>query len=302
MSFPLFKDISKSANDLLKKGYPTAEKYAFRVEFDSVSESGIQVTPFLQETLDKTIEGELKAKFTVKEHQITTTGNMKEDVSFELAAAKPSSRGIKYILNLTSNLTDFADKAKGKATLEIKNDVSTTSFSLEHPFKQGAAQKSDESKVVLSSVFGSKERGLSFGFDTDFSVSSFALKFINTSIAYNKSDIDVVLFSKKKLGGSTQVGANYFQKLHSEKWREAQLGGEISFDINDKSSAFVLGAAFKPSDSSTVKARFESKGLLGFVYTEKWSGPLSVTFGSDWNVLGAANASPFQYSIKLAFK
>jgi len=302
MSFPLFKDISKSANDLLKKGYPSAEKYAFRVEFDTTSSSGIQITPFLQETLEKSIEGELKTKFTCHDHQFTTTGNMREDVTFEISPSKHSSKGIKWTANVSSNMTDFMDKAKGKLTLELKKDFTTSSLSAEHSLKHSSGQKSDDSKVTFNSVFGSQEKGVSVGFDTELSLSTFSFKNVNAAIAYNKSDIDISLFSKMKIGGSTSVGANYFQKLATDKWKDAQVAGELSFDLNDKSSAFALGASFKPAEPSSFKSRFDSKGLLGFVYTEKWSGPLSVTFGSDWNILGSNNASPFQYSIKLAFK
>jgi len=300
MSFPLFKDITKNTNDFLKKGFPTTEKFGFRVEFDTTSSSGIQFTPHLQQTLDKNIEGELKTKFFCKDHQFITTGNLKEDVSFEVSPSKHSSKGLKWTAHLSSNLNDFSDKAKGKLTLEIKSDYATSTISGEHPFKHSNLLKSDDSKVLLNSVFGSKEKGVSAGFDTEFSVSSLQLKNVNTAIAFNKGDIDISLFSKKKVGGSTSVGSNFLQKLTSDKWADAQVGGELSFDLNDKTHSYILAAGFKPSDPSTFKARFDSKGLLGFVYTEKWSGPLSVTFGSDWNINGAAN--PFTYGIKLAFK
>jgi len=300
MSFPLFKDISKNASDFLKKGFPTAEKYAFRVELDNTSSSGIQFTPHLQQTLDKNIEGEIKAKFTVRDHQITTTGNMKEEATFEISPSKHSARGIKWTINLASNLSEFVDKAKLKATLECKSDISTTSLVTEHPFKHGG--KSDDSKVSLNTVFGSKEKGLSVGLDSEISLSSFSLKNVNATLAYNKDDIDITVFSKKKFGGELIVGGNYFQKLLTDKWNDAQVAGELSYNINDHTQDFSLGASFKPSDPATLKTRFDSKGLLGFVYTEKWSGPLSVSLGSDWNILGAAGATPFQYNIKLAFK
>jgi len=204
MSFPLFKDISKSANDFLKKGFPTADKFTFRVEFDTTSSSGIQFTPHLQQALNKNIEGELKAKFNVKDHQITATGNMKEEATFEISPSKHSARGIKWTVNLSSNVPDFLDKAKGKVSLELKSDYSTSVVSLEHPLKKGG--KIEDAKVNFNSVFGSKEKGLSVGLDTDLSLSTYNLKTLNTTLAYNKDDIDVTVFSKKKIGGELIVG------------------------------------------------------------------------------------------------
>jgi hypothetical protein len=301
MYFPLYKDVTKNATELLKKGYPSSEKYAFKVEFDSTSSSGLQATPWIAENQDKTIEAELKTKFPLRDFTVTTTGNLKEDVSFEISPAKNYSNGFKWTANLNTNLTNVSDKAKGKVTLELKNEKLTSNLVFEAPLRQSGG-KSDDSKLTANAVFGSKEKGLSTGFETEFSLSSFSLKNVNTTVSYNKDDSEAAIFTKTKLGGSTNVGANYIHKLSNSSWRDTQLGAEVSYDINDKSSSFTLGASYKPSDSSTLKTRFDSKGLLGFVYTEKWNGPLSVTFGSDWNVLGAANASPFQYSIKLAFK
>jgi hypothetical protein len=299
MSFPPFKDITKSLNDLLKKGFPTAEKYSIRVEFDNTSSSGTQVTPFLQR-VGENLEGELKVKCGCNDYQITTTENLKQEVSFEIANAKHSAKGLKFTLNLSSNLSEFIEKAKGKITGEIKNEITTTSLTVEHPIKQSG--KSDEAKLIVNSVFGLKEKGFSAGVESEFSLSSHSPKTFNATLLFNKKDIDLALFTKKKFGTNSLIlGANFFQKLEGSKWTDAQLGGEISYDIGDKSSpSLALAAQFKPADSATFKARLDSKGLLGFLYTEKWSGPLSVSFGADWNVLGGAN--PLQHSIKLLFK
>jgi len=302
MSFPLFKDITKSLNDLLKKGFPSAEKYAFRVEFDNTSSSGTQVTPHLQRT-GENLEGELKVKCGCSDFQITTTENLKQEVSIEIANAKHSARGFKWTLNLSSNLSEFIEKAKAKITGEFKNEVTTTSLTVEHPIKSsgGSSQRSEDGKLIFNSVFGSKEKGVSAGVDSEFSLTSNSPKTLNTTVVFTKKDLDLALFSKKKFGtNSLVVGANFFQKLDSSKWTDSQLGGEISYDIGEKSPSLALGASFKPADASTFKTRFDSKGLLGFLYTEKWNGPLSVSFGADWNVLGGAN--PFQHSIKLLFK
>jgi len=302
MSFPAYKDITKSLNDLLKKGFPSAEKYSFRVEFDNTSSSGTQVTPFLQRVGDN-LEGELKVKCGCGDYQLTTTENLKQEVSFEVTNAKHSARGFKWTLNLSSNLSEFLEKAKGKITAELKNEYTTSSVTVEHPIKQGegASQRGDDAKLILNSVFGSKEKGVSAGVESEISLSTHSPKTLNTTVVFSKKDLDLALFGKKKFGGnSLVVGANFFQKLENAKWTDAQLGGEISYDIGEKSPALALAAQFKPADSATFKTRFDSKGLLGFLYTEKWSGPLSVSFGADWNVLGGA--APFQQSVKLLFK
>jgi hypothetical protein len=301
MSFPLYKDITKNANDLLKKGYVTTEKYAFRVDFDTTTASGTQLTPYLQRTLDNNVEGELKVKCNFKDHTITSTENTKQDISLEISPSKNLPSGLKWALNASSNVTELVEKSKLKATLELKNDFSNTSLSFEHPIRQPVSQKPAEGKATLNSVFGSKEKGFALGFDTELSLATYSLNSLNTTLAINKPDIDFALFSKKKFGSANNliVGVNYFQKLTTSRWTDTQVASEVSYDLNEKSSAFALGLSFKPSEASSVKTRYDSKGLLGFLYTDKWNGPLTVAFGADWNILGGAG---LQHSIKLTFK
>jgi len=299
MSFPLFKDVGKNANDLLKKGYPSTEKYAFRVELDTTSSNGIQFQPYLQETLSKSMEGELKAKGSLKNFTFTGTGNLKEDLSLEITPSN-NPKSLKWTLNTSSNMSDFIDRLKGKASVEFRNDYSTTSFTLESLVSGKSAKSEDASKVLMSSVFGSLNKGFALGVDTEYSPTSNEFKSLNTAFSYTKSDIEVSLFSKTKIGGATTLSASYFQRyVHGTD--TVQLAGELGCELNKKPS-LALGLSFNPSFDSTFKGRFDSKGLLGLSYTEKWKGPLSVTITSDWNVLGAEGNAPFQYGVKLAFK
>jgi len=302
MSFPLFKDVGKNVSDLLKKGFATTERYNFRIEYDTISSSGVQITPHLQETFDKTVEGELKTKFSVKDAQVTTIANTKEDVSIEISP-KTSYRGFKWIGFVASNLTDFFDKLKGKVTTEFRGDFTTTAVTFESSLRRSG--KSDDSpKVNFSSVVGSKEKGILLGIDTEVAVQNQQLKTLNTALAINRphDDVEITLFSKTKIGGTTVVGGNYFQKYKGSNLRDVALSAEISYDLNAKSTSFLLGGSCQPDEFGTAKARFDSKGILGFAYTEKLRGILSVTFMADWNVLSAPNTTPLQYGFKLSFK
>jgi len=299
MSLPLYKDITKNANDLLRKGYVSSEKYAFRVDFDTTSQAGTQLTPYLQRNLDNNVEGELKVKCACKELSITTTENTKQDISVEIGPSKHYDNGFKWTLNLNSNMTELMDKAKAKAIVEYKKDFANTSLTVEHPIKP-TSQKPEEGKLLFSTVLGKKDSPFSLGIDTEVSLATYSPKTFNTTFAVTKSDIDMAAFFKKKIGSNNKVvGLNYFQKLTNSKWTATQVATEVSYDLGEKNSTFALGLSFKPSDNSTVKARYDSKGLLGFLYTEKWNGPLSVAFGADWNVTGGAG---IQHSIKLTFK
>jgi hypothetical protein len=300
MAFPLFKDLGKNSNDLLKKGFPSTDRYAFRVEFDTTSSSGIQFTPHLQYTQAKVLEGELKAKAVVRDFTVTGTGNLKEDVSLEITPVKPF-RGTKPTLIVNSNMTQFLDRLKGKVSLEHRVEYASSSASIEAPFQQTNRKNEELPKASVSTVFGSREKGIALGIDAEIIPTVPEVRAINAAAAYSTSDVDFTIFGKTKFNGATTVGASYFQK-YPYFARDVQLASEIAYDLSGNSPTFALGGQFKPDDASVLKSRFESKGLLGLSYTEKWKGPLSVTLCAEWNVLGANEASPLQYGIKLAFK
>jgi hypothetical protein len=302
MSFPQFKDIGKNASDLLKKGFPSTEKYAFRVECDTTTPSGIQLTPYVQETLSHTIEGELKAKFNYRDMAFTTSGNSKEDLSLEVSSIKPVRGGGKWTLALNSNAAGLLDRLRGKGTLEIRADLHTTAITFESSLKNFDP---NASKVTASTVVGSKERGVAVGVEAEFLPAAQKLNSVNGALAYTTADLEASVFGKSKFsgglsGGLTSVGASFYQRA-PYSGRDIQLGGDVSYDLSGKATTFALGAAFK-IDEATLKTRFDTKGLLGFSYTEKWRGPVSVTLASEWNLHGNEGNPPFQYGLKFAFK
>jgi len=308
MAFPLFKDVGKSNNDLLKKGFPANDKFLFRVELDSTSQSGIQFIPHIQETQAKTLEGELKSKFEYKNLNFTAIGNLKEDVSLEATPTK-ATNGFKWTLVANSNMSNFVDRLKGKCTLELRNDFTTSALSIEGTLKKDGGKSEDNPKILFSSVFGLKERGVFGGIDLEIAPTSQDIKTVNTALGLTKSDSEISLFSKTKVGTSTTVGAIYFQK-YPYLSRDILLGGELAYDLNSKkpTPTLTLGSQFKPDDDTTIKTRVDSKGQVGLAITEKWRGPLSVTLAADLNVLGVGvggggeNPSSFQYGLKFAFK
>jgi len=288
MAFPLFKDIAKNANDLLKKGYPTVEKYSSRIEWDTISSSGMQFQPFLQRTAAGA-EGELKAKFTVREALVTASGNLKEDITLE--ATRPFTPALKWTLLVASNTSAFIDRLRGKGTLEYRNDFTSTSASLDYTPSSGKGV--EPLKVLVSSVIGKKDLGLAGGVDLELGTSG-ELKALNLAALFTRSDGETSLFAKRGALGTT-VGANYFQKLSGD----VAAGGEIGYDLARRNTTLILGAQFKPAETSTIKGRVDSKGLVGVSISDKLNSSMTLTWIADWNIFGDA---PFQYGVKFAFK
>eukprot|EP01101_Sappina_pedata_P008957 TRINITY_DN5081_c2_g1_i1.p1 TRINITY_DN5081_c2_g1~~TRINITY_DN5081_c2_g1_i1.p1 ORF type:complete len:301 (-),score=195.79 TRINITY_DN5081_c2_g1_i1:100-1002(-) len=300
MAIPLFKDIGKNSNDLLKKGFPSVDGYKFRAEVDTTTENGVQFTPFIQDS-NGNISGELKTKFGYKGFVFTASQNLKEDISIE-ATPEKATNGFKYTVNLATHASSFTDRLKAKLSAEYRNEKISSTASLEGPLKSG---KASEAKLLFSTVAGDKARGVAAGVDLEVVPASQELKAVNGALVFSKRDYDFSIYSKTKLGAetATTVGTNFFQRLNVQG-RDVVLAAELSYELNKKKTSLILGSQFKPDADTTVKVRADSKGLVGVAITEKWRGPLSVTLSSDLNLLGAAGEGypPFQYGVKLAFK
>jgi len=307
MSFPpLFKEQGKNANDLLHKGFPSSDRFAWRVEFDSISKNGVQFTPYLQQTT-KSLEGELKSKFKTGSVSWTVLGNLKEEVSFEVGKNE-SWNGFKPTLTFTSTVRDVIERFKLKPAFEYRSEYGNSTLSLELPLSSApssheSAQQSKEAlttypKGYFSLVLGHKDCGFAAGADVEVSTNNYDLKALNTAGSFNSSDLELSVFSKTKFGGSTTLGVNYFQRLTRSNWKDLAVGGELTYD--GKSPSLSLGGTFKPDDASSVKTRINTNGLLGLSYTQRWGGPFTVTFSNDFHL--TSHTDPAQFGIKISLK
>jgi len=259
--------------------------------------------------LRRGVDAELKTKFKVKEANLTITGNQKEDLSVEIAAAKKLQDLWKPSLTVSTTTRFLAEKLKFKPSVEFRKDWVTATVSLEVPMKQPEEgsddpKDGDQRKAAFSTVFGYKSCGFSAGFDLEYQIDSSKLKHFNTVFSYAASDLDVSAFSKTRYDGSpTVIGANYHQKLAS-KWKEGTVAAEVTYPLHslNQPPTFSVGGSFQPDSYSTLKSRVNNKGLAGFSYTQKWAGPFTVTFSSEFNLLNPLAQDSAQYAVKIAVK
>jgi len=108
-------------------------------------------------------------------------------------------------------------------------------------------------------------------------------QFLNAVLSWN----GVTGYWKRKFGskGSTKVGFNYSAKLpDSEGFKNTFIAAELACELGDK-PVLSLGATWKPDDLSNLKTRINTKGNLGFAFTQRMKGPFTFTVSSDVNAL-----------------
>jgi len=306
MTFPAsFKDQGKNANDLLGKGFPSSDKFNWKVELDTTSENNVQFIHSLSHG-PKGIDGELRTKFKAHDFNFTVTGNQKEDISLELSHAK-ALNGLKPTLTLSSNTASLFEKFQLKISGEMRKDWLFASTSIDLPQKEAPQGETTKEAVVtpnfvVSTVLGSKSNGLSAGFDLQFDTSAKDLKNFNSVLSYTSSDLEVSLFCKTKpFQKSAEFGATYYQKLIT-RWKDAAVAGQLAYPMRLTSPrpSFAIGGFFKPDPTSSVKGRINEKGYAGLSYTQQWGGPFSVTLSSEVNLLDLQE--PALFGVKLSIK
>jgi len=310
MSFPAaYKDQGKNSNELLNKGFPSTDKFNWKFEIDTTSENGVQFLPSITNTPGRGVDAELKSKFKVKEANLTLTGNQKEELSVEIAAAKKLQDLWKPSITVSTTTRFLQEKLKFKPSVEFRKEWVTATVALEMPVKQPEEgsddpKDTDHKKATFSTVFGHKSCGFSAGFDLEYQIDSSKLKHFNSVVSYGTADLEVSAFSKTKCDGSpTTIGANYYQKL-ANKWKEGAVAAEVTYPLHslNQPPSFSVGGSFQPDASSTLKSRVNNKGLAGFAYTQKWGGPFTVTFSSEFNLLNPLAQDSAQYGVKIAVK
>jgi len=302
-SLPLFKDVAKNANDLLNKGFVSSDKYLWKVEFDTVSDNGIQFTPNISETPAGHVEGEFKSKFKTVRATFTTTANLKQDISLETASNTYIKDIFKPTVTVSTTLDNPLERAKIKLADEILIPNARLNGVVELPISRFLEEGSKEqAKTTLSAVVGLADTGFGVAIEGELS-ESVQLNCLNGYLTYAKSNLEASLYFKKK--ASIILGSNFYLKNPTLRYQNSAIGGEITHDLSsDKAPVLTLAATWKPDETSTIKSRLNSRGVLGVSWTQAFSGPLSISFLVDINlsIVAIHESQSVQWGVKLAVK
>jgi len=310
MSFPAsFKDQGKNANDLLNKGFPSTDKYSWKVDLETTSANGVKITPFIQQ-LPSGPEGELKATFKASNINFTVAGNLKEDFTLEANRAV-AVRGFKPALTVSTSTRSFlGDKLKLKPAIEYRHDLALINTSVELLLNlpsdsSESVKKPPYPKALFSAIFGYKEGGIQGGVEVEAATTTKDIKNLNGVLSYASSGAELSLFSKTAIGGNTILGANFFTPFAQARLgRDARIAGELTYDNGKKFPLISLGVLLRPDEVSTFKSRINSNGLLGVSFSQQWAGPLSITLSGEINVRDphSTPTSHPLWGVRLSFK
>jgi len=273
----LFKDVSKKANDILKKEFVSNHEFEIRnrttngLEFTTTGKrnnvgfdidfeveyndrpAGLKVRERLNNDKDMTLEVSLANKLVdglrVGVESVTTTG-------------KPKSLTGTIEYSNKSTISQLVVDLQ-KTTVDASTVVAYENFLL------GAKTQIDPAKPGVSNA--------------------------ECVVGYTTKDFTVtagVNSAKEEATGT------YVYRLASLP--DATLAGSYTFKTTNSSSTFAVGGSYRCDATATVKGKIESNGTLSLLYTQKMNDNLTLGLGTSIKTgqLGAANSQEVGVSLK----
>jgi voltage-dependent anion channel protein 2 len=288
-SQPLFKDLGKSANDLLKKEFPYNEK---KIEWKGTTVNDIVVETNFQQKGDGTVIGSIIPSYKYRLYGLTFLAelNTKKDVRLETTVENQGIEGLK--LTLTGEAKQ--NETFGTFNAEFKSPMATANASFDFGKMLGSTLKA-------STVFGIPRFCFGLHGEYFFGKSDSTLRMFNVTLGHITKDFEATVFgrvdavkTKNEIGGTFCHSINYSTKVATE----------IVFDTSHSDSRpnLIFGGQHKLHEDTIFKGKFDSNGIVGLSLIQKFNNSSKLVVGADidTNNLSGKNSTSFGFSIFLS--
>jgi len=295
---PLFKDLKKRSNDLLTKDFPS-EKQENKVEWKTNAPNNVTFTSTFTKRKDGSVVGTVSPKYVFKDWNTTFTGevNTRRELKGEVEVANPADvAGLKVTATAQSSTEDNF----GILAVQYQHELASLTGSADYGKGKGSTVKGSIVTGAQGFALGAScEYFLGHAQDSD-------MKEFEAAINYSHSDFDIRGFARmnsREEEDKNIIGASYYHKVHGKDNKQLALRAEVVYEHKeaDAKPQLVFGTEYQWERDTTLKAKFDTTGLLGFSYRQKFSDRTSLTLAStmDTNNLGAKNAASFGFSLNL---
>jgi len=291
----LFKDLGKRLNDLVTKDFPS-ERQENKIEYSGTTANRVTFETNFVSKKDGSVVGTFTPKYrfllnglqTQVLAELNTRREFKGEVTFEEAFV----RGLKTVL--TGQTRD--DEVFATLAVEYKHETASVNASVDYGRQKGSNVKGG---VVVGN------RGFSLGASADYFLSNgddSTLREFTTTLAYSTLEFDATAFGRMLgLGDDdkNEFGATYYHKLNLD----TAVGTEVLFDTlnSEVKPKLVFGAQHRLQEDTTLKAKFDTNGKLGFSFQQRLNKNARLTLAStvDTNNLAGKGASTFGFTLSL---
>jgi voltage-dependent anion channel protein 2 len=281
---PLYSKFGSSIKDLLTKKYDYKNQISTKNNVQG-GDVNVESTIVLGEGKEKgssDFSGTVKTTYKNKdfgqfEGEIATKGAL----AGELKATK-LHEGLTVSLKAT-------EKPTGKVGLEYKQDSLATTLS---------AEVQSGTTLVEGTVVAGVD-GFSVGGQGLYNTAKNDLDDYNFGGEYAAPDYT---FTVKTAAKAEQVVGSYWHRVPSSRGKlSTQVGGQLAWDLQTNARIFTLGTEHDVDDTTSVKAKIDSNGVVGGVVEHRLANPaLKVGLSSQWNGKNKAFSSE-KFGVALTF-
>jgi len=271
---PSWKDLGKSANDLLGKDYPF-HGATLEVKTQTPSDVAFKVTGNRDSKTD-VISGDIEGKWTDRKHGLTftqawTTSNiLRNTVEIENQIAK----GVKVELNTTLS----PDKG-------AKTAVFNTTFKQSGLHTRASLDVFRGPTFVADAVFG--RDGFLFGAEAAYNVTEGNISRYAAAVGYNAPEYAITL---QALNNMHTYTASYYHRVNLD----TEAGAKALYDTKATHGNVVLEVGTKTylDRSAFVKAKINNAGVLALGYSQALRPGVRASFGLALDTTKLNDISP----------
>lgn len=259
MAPPSYSDLGKAARDLFSKGY----NYGFnKIEVKSKTENGVKFTTKGSHNSDTgRLTGELvteyKYDYGISFKESWTTDNV---LSSEVTIEDQLAQGLK--LTFDASFAPQTGKKSGKVKTGYKNDYVNMNcdvdFDFSGPTINGAA------------VLG--YNGFLAGYQAAFDTSKSKLSKSNFAIGYQAGDFTL----HTNVNDATEFGGSVHQKVSDN----LETGVNLAWTAGSNVTRFGLAGKYTLDKDSSISAKVNSNGQVGFGYSQNLRDGVKLTLSS----------------------
>ncbi|OQS06755.1 voltage-dependent anion-selective channel protein [Thraustotheca clavata] len=258
MAAPVFKDISKTANDVLNDDYD----YSRKLKIKTKTANGVTFTTEGAMAANKSILAKVGANFRVPQIGGLTISKLQVTTAGRIVAEADIANAIVDNLKVSFKFEDGSRKVSasqvGKLGLEYKQPAFTTNL---------------EADITGKNVTGAGVAvvsGVIIGANAAFNVEKSAVSDFGGALAFGGADYQVTIASKKSL--KTVAAA-----FHHKPCKSTIYAASIDYDVQTAANALTLGGRYVANAETTFAGKVNSDGFVSLACVQKVTPFLSLT-------------------------
>uniref|UniRef100_A0A0K0ESQ7 Voltage-dependent anion-selective channel n=1 Tax=Strongyloides stercoralis TaxID=6248 RepID=A0A0K0ESQ7_STRER len=271
MSQPTYKDIGKSANDFIYKGY-NIDVFKIDIKNFKNSKKPHEFSTSINHNFDsKVFESNIKFKYKLDQYQTIFGGkwSSKNVITASLELFDHIIKGLSVYLESNYNLMNCNRSAT------IKIDCNTPLYRLSNKINLTG-------NPILDSFFVMSNKNCVAGVHVTTDINKKEIKSLDVCLSRTDNDYEINSFIKNGI----DYGGSFVYNLSSN----FQVGGKVLINQSIKTSSYCIGSKYNTTQDVTIKTKINNDSRLFIAAKQRLT--------SAFSLMGTVNFSLFSLNYK----